>query len=77
MRVTGCSTPDRLGFRIFDTEVEKLHMAVAGDEHISGLEIAMQDEVLVRVADGRAHLAEQPETRRNVELMAVAVLGDR
>jgi hypothetical protein len=59
--VTGCSNPDRLGFTS-DPEVEQLRAATAGDSTLLG-EIAVEDEILMRVVDGRAHIPEEPQPR--------------
>jgi hypothetical protein len=44
-----------------DAEVEQLHPAVAADQDVARLQVAMDDEVPVRVGDGVADLAEKPQ----------------
>ncbi len=42
-------------------EIHDLDGAVGADQHVLRLQIAMHDAVLMRVVDGRAHLAEEPQ----------------
>ena len=42
-----------------DAEVEQLRHAVGGDQDVRWLDVAMHDEVLMRVGHGGAHLAKQ------------------
>jgi hypothetical protein len=60
-----------------DPEVEELHLARAGDEHVARLEVAVQNEILMRMVDGGAHLAKQSKPAGDVEPLSVAVLRDR
>src|SRR5262249_32977634 len=60
-----------------DAEVEQLHAPVGCDENIRRLEIAMNDEMLMRVADGVAHVLEEREPVVERERSPVAVPGDR
>jgi hypothetical protein len=60
-----------------DAEVEELRGPVGGDEDIAGLEIAVDDEVLVGDLDGLAHLAEQDEAPSDRQAVLVAVAVDR
>ena len=60
-----------------DAEVEQLDRAVGGDERVRRLEIAMDDEVLVRVLDAVADRGEEREALPHVEGPGVAVGGDR
>ena len=60
-----------------DPEVEELRFTFRRNEDGRRLEIAVDDEVLVRVGDSRADLAEQLEPLANGELMRVAVPADR
>ena len=46
------------------------------DENIGGLEIAMDDAVLVRVLDGRGNLCDEFELVSRAELVVFGVLGD-
>jgi hypothetical protein len=50
-----------------DAEVEQLHLPACVHEHVGGLEIAMHDEVRMRVRDGVGHLQEQIEPGGGVE----------
>ena len=43
-----------------DAEVDELRHAVAVDEDIARLEVAVHDEVPMRILDGGAHQAEEP-----------------
>ena len=45
-----------------DAEVGHLHLAVVGDQHIAGLDVAVDDPVLVGVTQGRGHMG--PDVRR-------------
>ena len=47
------------------------------DQDVGGLEVAVDDPLLVRVLHRRADLAEQGEPGVQVEAMGVAILGDR
>ena len=60
-----------------DAEVEELHLAVGRDEDVRRLEVAVDDEVLVRVADGVAHHLEEREPASSERLRVVAVAVDR
>ena len=67
---------DRLG----DPEVDHLrhrHAVVQRDEDVRGLDVAVDDPLLMRVLDGLADLDEQVEAILCGELVLVAVLGDR
>jgi hypothetical protein len=59
-----------------DAEIEQLGRAVAGDEHVVRLDVPMDDEVLMRVLDGAADLAEQLKPCGRVELPALAEVHD-
>ena len=60
-----------------DPEVEQLGDAVSGDEDVGGLDVAVDDQALMRVMDGVAHLPEhrQPLADRQLPLPAVLVDG--
>ena len=60
-----------------DAEVEQLHAAGRVDDDVRGLEVAVDDEVLVRVLDRRADVEEQPQPRLDAQPVGVAVRGDR
>ena len=59
-----------------DPEVEQPDLTVAGDEDVRRLEIAVDDEPAVRVADGLHDLPEQAHARGQVERLGRAVLVD-
>ena len=59
-----------------DAEVEELDGAVGGDEHVAGLEVAVNDQVAMHVLDGGAELTEELDAVWDVELVAVAVHVD-
>ncbi len=59
-----------------DAKVEQLGGAVAGDEDVRGLDIAMDDQVLMGILDGRAHLAKELESCGRVELAGFAEVRD-
>ena len=61
------------GDELGDAEVEQLGFALGRDPDVGGLEVAVDDEVLVRVADGRAHLAEERQPPGNPQAARVAV----
>ena len=52
-------------------------VAVGGDQDVRGLEVAVDDEVLVRVLHRLADLAEQRQPRVDVEAAARRNTGDR
>ncbi|HET7925583.1 MAG TPA: hypothetical protein VFL30_11835 [Rhodanobacteraceae bacterium] len=68
-----CARLEQLG----QTEVEQLHDPIARDENVRRLEVAVDDETVVRRLDGGGHLRKQSETFANAELSRVAVLVDR
>ena len=52
--------PDEAGVEQFgDAEVDEFGLAAVGDEDVAGLEVAVDDEVLVREVDRVADLAEE------------------
>ena len=66
---------DRLGH----TEVDDLgHRAAAdgGDQDVGGLDVTVDDRLLVRVADAVADLQEQPQSLVNPQTLPVAIAGD-
>jgi hypothetical protein len=69
--------PARVVQPLRNPEVEELHVSVFVHEDIRRLEIAMDDEIAVRVLDGLAHLAEQAEAPGEVERVRFAVLVQR
>ena len=62
-----------------DAEVDHLgqrHAVVGGDKHVRGLEVTVDDALLVRVLHRLANLDEQVEPLRGGELVLLAVVGD-
>ncbi len=57
-------------------EVEELRRSVHRHEHVGRLEVAVDDQVLVRVLDGGADLPEDREPRRRVEAARFAVVHE-
>jgi hypothetical protein len=49
----------RLVGRPRDAEIDQLHDPVAGDEHVGGGQVAVDDQVAVREGDRGADIAEQ------------------
>ena len=75
-RVLGQRPVDRLG----DAEVDDLGARPSVDldhDHVGGLEVAVDDALLVRVVHRVAHLAEQLQGLGQTELVAATVVGDR
>ena len=60
-----------------DAEVEQLRHALRRDQDVVRLQVAMHDQVLVRVVDGRAHGAHQRDPLLGREPPPVAVRVDR
>ena len=60
-----------------DAEIEQADLAGRRDQDVRGLQVAMHDEVGVRVADGVADLREQRQARRHVEVLRAGIGGDR
>ena len=60
-----------------DAEVEQAHVAAGRDEDVRRLEVAVDDQVRVRVRDRVADLVEQVEPRFQRKAMRAAVIGDR
>ena len=77
-------TVARSGFRrvagavqqLRDPEVEQLDVTFAGDEHVGWLDVAVHDEVGVRVRDRREYLEEQAQACVDAEAPLVAVAID-
>ncbi len=59
-----------------DAEIEQLHLAVRGHQDVRGLEVAVHDQVGVRVGDRRQHVEEQPHARLDAQAPRVAVAVD-
>ena len=60
-----------------DAEVEQLGCAVGRDQDVGGLDVPMDDQVLVGVLDRRADQPEELQPRRGVHPSGVAILDDR
>ena len=65
----------RVGFtqQFGDAKVQQFHLPFGVDQNVRGFEVAVHDEVLVRVLDGREHLQEQPDARTHVQPASIAV----
>src|SRR6185503_8109111 len=59
-----------------DSKVEQLHRAVARDKDIRRLEVAMHDQVLVRMLNCFADLAKESESLRQRHGMCAAILRE-
>nr|WP_174839751.1 hypothetical protein [Solimonas terrae] len=55
-----------------NAEVEQLRLAVRCHENVRRFDVAMHDQVCMRMADGGADLQEQGDARRQIELPGVA-----
>jgi len=60
-----------------DAEVEQLGNAFRSDEHVRGLDVAMDHLFLVRVVDGVADRPKQFETIGDVELVRGSITVER
>ena len=60
-----------------DAEVQQAHVAGRRDQDVGRLEVAVDDQVRVCVADGLADLQEQREPRFHAHVVGLAVIGDR
>ena len=60
-----------------DAEVEELHSPFAGHEDIGGLQVAVNDELLVSELDGRGHFEEELQPVRDAELTLDAIVRTR
>src|SRR4030095_13688120 len=59
-----------------DAEIEQLDCATASDKHVGWLEIAMHDQVAVRMSDREHGIHEQTNARLDIEVVRVAVAID-
>jgi hypothetical protein len=57
-----------------NAEVEQLHLTVAGHEHVRGFQVAVHDQVGVRVRHRREDVEEQPDARIDPQRVLVAML---
>ncbi len=55
-----------------DSEIEQLRNAIGGDQDVARFEIAVNDELLMRVLDGVGHLPEQLQALANGQLAGVS-----
>ncbi len=60
-----------------DPEVQELGRGLGDHEHVRRLDVAVDDQVLVRVLHGGADVTKELEARRGVEPVRVAVVDDR
>ena len=60
-----------------DAEVEQLHRPVARDQDVAGLDVAVYDQIGVRVAHGAQHLEEQPHALLDGQGVVLRVDIDR
>ena len=60
-----------------DPEVQQLGRAIGDHEHVGRLDVAVDDQVLVRVLDGRADVTKELQARGGVEPVRIAVVDDR
>src|SRR5689334_5781249 len=60
-----------------DTKIQQRDAAIGGDENVRRLEIAVDDEVAMRVLYGVAHVAEELETCLDGQLSRLTVRIDR
>ena len=60
-----------------DAEVQQLGRAIGDHEHVGRLDVAVDDQVLVRVLDGGADVTKELQARGGVEPVRVAVVDDR
>ena len=72
--VSAVSVPS--AYDLSDAEVEDLHLSRRRDDDVAGLDVAMQDQTLVRVLDRRAHLTEQADALGQRQAALHAVGGD-
>ncbi len=86
-RVRGCEQPQPRARAVLprleaiellgDPEVEQLHDAVVADENVRRLEVAVHDEMPVRVLDCFAHVAKEPDASHDGGRVRAAILGER
>ena len=63
-----------LAQQLGDAEIQQLHLAFGIHEDVGGLEVPVHHQVLVRVFHGGEHLEEKSQPRREVELLALAIV---
>ena len=67
-----------LGFDQFrDPEIEQFCLAVSCDENVRGLEVAVDDKLLVCKRNRRTYLAKQVETLIECEIASICVRDQR
>ena len=73
----GCVGGNRIGRQLRDAEVEQLRNAVVGDEHVRRFDVAMNDEIAMRVLHGVAELEEEAQSRVERQRALAAIDVDR
>jgi hypothetical protein len=68
----------RLSFlqQLRNAEVQQAHLARGGNQDVRRLQVAVHDEIPMRVRDCIRHLREQPQARIHIELSIAAMLVD-
>ena len=59
-----------------NSEVEQFRNAVIGDDDVAGLDVAMHDQILMRVLHRAAHRAKQGESLVNAQRTRFAVIAN-
>ena len=72
-----CRTETILAQQLGDPEVEQLRATILGHQDVAGLEVAMDDQILVRRSDGIAHLAKQGDSLAHRQTVTLTVRIDR
>jgi hypothetical protein len=74
-RCVGDALPARIE-PLGDAEVEQLHSSFGGDQDVSRLQVAVDDQVAMRVVDRLAHLQEERQPIVQAGMPALAMLDD-
>jgi hypothetical protein len=61
--------PEQFG----DTEIQQLCLPIVSDEHVGGLEVAMNDEIGMGQGDSASHIEEKTDARIHVEAAFIGV----
>src|SRR6266851_9557014 len=56
-----------------NSKVEQLDLTIAGDEHVGRLDVAVDNQVGMRVRHRRQHIDKQPEARVDVQHALIAI----
>src|SRR6202158_1537905 len=56
-----------------NSKVEQLDLTIAGDEHVGRLDVAVDNQVGMRVRHRRRHIDKQPEARVDVQHALIAI----